>query len=305
MSAKAEGSGDDGDIEGQGHGVVKVTPSDQQVLQSDCFINIDVVETCGLKSRISHSATTAEIHQDDTLASQLVDKISEIDNVGGIGDAGCQAVWLIAKEKSTRRQGGEIARAEHIGEGVETLLFSVGHVGLRSVFKDDARIIEIPEVTGQAGGGVDVDGGVVQTDRTQASIVERGTYQIDGAISAQSTSVCNSVTIVDEQGIIGDRSLAVWCVPVSGCIQQAITTTTRPGHGLVDAELHGLCGIVIIQAGGIAAGIVNAESILTSVGEGGIRQASDIATKVYKRYILGGAAVARQVGCVGCRDGTA
>ena len=69
----------------------------------------------------------------------------------------------------------------------------------------------------------------------------------------------NGVAVVDQEGVIGDGCLVVRCVPVSGSGEQIVGTSTRPGHGLVDAEHDCFCGIVIIQAGGIAAGIDGVE----------------------------------------------
>ena len=98
----------------------------------------------------------------------------------------------------------------------------------------------------------------------------------------------DGVAVVDQQGIIGDGPFVVGCVPVVTIAEQIVGTSTRPGHGLVNAELHRIGGIVIIQAGGIAAGIVNAESILTAACEGGIVQGG-ICAEVHQGHVLSGA----------------
>ena len=83
--------------------------------------------------------------------------------------------------KSIRSQGSEIIGTELIGEGVDVLLLPASHRGLRPVFKDDAGTIEIPECTAQGGGGIDVDGGVVQAyDRPICG--ELRSYQVNGGI---------------------------------------------------------------------------------------------------------------------------
>ena len=108
----------------------------------------------------------------------------------------------------------------------------------------------------------------------------------------------DGVAVVDQQGIIGDGAFAVWGVPVVTIAEQIVGTASCPGHGLVNTEFHGIGGIIIIQACGIAAGIVNAQDILTSAGEGGIGQASELARSP-PRSRLEWRRVARQVGSVG------
>ena len=85
----------------------------------------------------------------------------------------------------------------------------------------------------------------------------------------------DGVAVVDQQGIIGDGCLAVGASQLSALLSKLLAPASCPGHGLVNTEFHRIGGVIPVEACGIAAGIVNAQDILTSAGEGGIRQASE------------------------------
>ena len=99
----------------------------------------------------------------------------------------------------------------------------------------------------------------------------------------------DGVAVVDQKVIIGDRCLAVWCVPVGGSVS-SFPSPPPPVQVTVSLMLSLTASVVVIpvEAGCVGACVINAQGVLAATCEGRIGQSVRHLLKSTKVTILCG-----------------